>query len=92
MAVKPLINRVARTGLSFAGSTRLFATAHFSKFAVAGLHKLSDLLGCYHLRPSFSFLGKTGSSGLTLAVTGRCERMRASGPVQRVVRQRVNPR
>ena len=91
MAVKPLINRIARTGLSFAGSTRLFATARFSKFAVAGLHKLSDSLS-HHLRPSLSFPGNIESSGLTLAVTGRGERMRATGPVQRVVRQRVNPR
>ena len=65
MAVKPLINRIARTGLSFAGSTGLFVTARFSKFAVAGFHKLSDLLSCYHLRRSFSFLSNTESSGLT---------------------------
>ena len=50
LAIKPLINCIARTGLLFAGSTGIFATACFSKFAVAAFDNLFDFMR-YHFLP-----------------------------------------
>jgi len=49
---------IARTGLLFAGSTRIFAATCFSKFAVADFHNLFDFI-IYHL---FYLIAKIYSS------------------------------
>jgi hypothetical protein len=47
LAIKPLVNCIARTGLLLAGSAGFFVATCFSKFVVAGLHYMSDVLGLH---------------------------------------------
>jgi hypothetical protein len=51
LAIEPLVNCIARTGLLLAGSAGFLVATCFSKFVVAGLHCMPDVLGLHHLTP-----------------------------------------
>jgi hypothetical protein len=60
LTVESLVHCIARTGLSFAGSTGLFAAACLGKLAITTLYYLLDLIGNHNglLQPLRRYMGE----------------------------------
>jgi len=55
LAIEMLIHCIARTGLPFAGSTRLLAAACLGKFTVSALDHLKDFFGPHNVHLYFGY-------------------------------------